>query len=624
MNNQVIKRRSSVADIKKMQNLSESKDDSEIRRNVIYAAYMCAFELQPTDLALYTCCAKSSISDKCYLTPNVFDVNTISFSDFEEISLNDEDPAAVNIAKHPSRFLMNNKLIFDAFSNKRFNYCIALKNSFLIQVINLQKSFSFIKNTSINSTQDFSDYPRDYLLLNTGFGVFLLASTIEILWILVKVYRAIQQENFLLISQYYMRLESPESDIRRAIFEEFLRSIEYMGVRTGYDFSFYDPYEDKNESVNKNLKGQLDKMQQNSPKSKRKQSENSRMSLCDESIRQAAFNGNFVRVSPEIVAEKRLSSQLNLDPKTHWLPKEKIEELPSELAEEILQKHRDSFSIDLAQMNSSDMADRLYPMLTTRSGTFSEMELSIDHDSIKKEVSEIHKTLEKASTIDMQCTQNPGPVSSILDEEKIEQLERIGTEDVHNLTALLSVNRRLSVSESFDNSFAEKSRLSRAKSLTENKSRNPFKEINDSNIKDYKETVLRKGNNQKPLAVDLDNLPTSSSSVDSFANINWESPKFSRNPDGSNQSTQSNETSQESDNSRTNKKRTSFREKVANMFKPKKSVPTELKITHLSDIKIESPDENKAPQKSDNKIQKSGKKRKTKSFRKFFSLTKTK
>ena len=90
-------------------------------------------------------------------------------------------------------------------------------------------------------------------------------------------------------------------------------------------------------------------------------------------------------------------------------------------------------------------------MLTTRSGTFSEMELSIDHDSIKKEVSEIHKTLEKASTIDMQCTQNPGPVSSILDEEKIEQLERIGTEDVHNLTALLSVNRRLSVSESFDN-----------------------------------------------------------------------------------------------------------------------------------------------------------------------------
>ena len=68
--------------------------------------------------------AKSSISDKCYLTPNVFDVNTISFSDFEEISLNDGDPAAVNIAKHPSRFLMNNKLIFDAFSNKRFNYCI--------------------------------------------------------------------------------------------------------------------------------------------------------------------------------------------------------------------------------------------------------------------------------------------------------------------------------------------------------------------------------------------------------------------------------------------------------------------------------------------------------------------
>ena len=107
--------------------------------------------------------------------------------------------------------------------------------------------------------------------------------------------------------------------------------------------------------------------------------------------------------------------------------------------------------------------------------------------------------------------------------------------------------------------------------MTENKSRNPFKEINDSNIKDYKETVLRKGNNQKPLAVDLDNLPTSSSSVDSFANINWESPKFSRNPDGSNQSTKSNETSQESDNSRTNKKRTSFREKVANMFKPKKS-----------------------------------------------------
>lgn len=290
-----------------------------------------------------------------------------------------------------------------------------------------------------------------------------------------------------------------------------------------------------------------------------------------------------------------------MDTSKTWVKKDDLEKYGPEVMEELDRKYR---SLDVSKNFSEDASSNkgLDHHLLTRCSTYSG-EDCLQSGNISKDLKRKHSLIKQASLAESEEHVDAGPQSMLLDEDHLNSLHRMATENSKNLSSILnesSVSCERSLSKAVIDWDAKNQSL-----ISQSAAQNPFNELKENHISDYKRMVTQNSvQNTKRL-----NLNPAEHSLSSTLSSDSETCH------GDNAEKAATETKVEAGAIQRNSDRSrSIRKAFGNIFKHKNE-PVELKITNLDTIDL--PSEIKTASSITNPL-----KKKRKSFKRLFSFNK--
>lgn len=595
-----------------------NEEDLPTIKDVIIAAYIVSTQLEFSDTILFQTFIKSSTSSSIwYSTPEYFDINDLKPNELLQIDTSQPDFCSGMIGQNLLRPIMQ---------NSNFTHCIALYNSYLISGPILEERMRNFKNVTLKGDNGVyemefeNNVQSNYSIINCGKGVFLLASDIKVLCLLVQLYCHLKMQNHLKVLQIQDHLEGQSEnavDFENWLavnFEQQMRLIEAHNVNVGYDFKHIDPYllhsnnseddDDRdfhasdvlNAMPNDSLFGEKD----SSAINKRKNSSSISAPLCD-------FSSEYKKVS---TLGKRFSLKHGIDTSREWVRIDELKKYGPEVMDEIKRSSAANISLPFDEKNSlmsSTLSDK--PIIA-RTPTYTG-EKCLEPQNILEDVKHKHSIMKQASIMDSDDKVTPGPQSTILASENLDMLHRVSTESAKNLSHVIN--------SSFDGTERKASRgivdwnAKRNSTLNSLSVSNPFKDITNQQVNEYLNrsttNAINDSDSSKKLNLDLnyDASVTNSSSNSDSSEADTSKGEFP---------SKFGTIDRNSTLGRKFSKRKSFKHALKRMLR-KHDTPQTVKVTNLDSIELnEDPNHENIQENSEFK-------RKKKSFKRFFSFDKS-
>ncbi|MEN2496238.1 MAG: hypothetical protein MHMPM18_000787 [Marteilia pararefringens] len=210
-----------------LSHLQDTRDNnaafSDASQAVLLAVQMCNTQLMQSDLIYFFCIAKFDDQPSFLKTPKTFnakcltaeelelkhlDVNSATNNNENENQTNIEDSSpgkliSTNIARNMAResSFLNELLVLG------FNYCIGLKNSYIITGKRLKKKIDILidlkssdfQNTSVRELLE--NNASDILIINSPAGVYLISKRFEGLSVLLQLFKSIRSSDMAIVYQ---------------------------------------------------------------------------------------------------------------------------------------------------------------------------------------------------------------------------------------------------------------------------------------------------------------------------------------------------------------------------------------------------------------------------------------
>ncbi|MES1904667.1 MAG: hypothetical protein MHPSP_000800 [Paramarteilia canceri] len=529
-------------------------------------------EVRDSESLTMKCYSRVPNSSKIWHTPFAVNINVLNYDMLE--CMDDGE----NIISSSSLFNDQNQFIYKILNNSNNLYCIYLKNSFIANKTIAEKHCASFKSITFKDALNLNDF-SGFSILNTNNGVFIFESTLPKIYAALRNFKCLLNSDFLTLNNYLSKMNDDEWFLEE--FESAVRRLEYFGIKTKFDFRYLNPYQ----TEDLNLLNTFNSDDKNNTL-------HSLNTTNDDSRKYSIDSPN--QISPDFyrkisLLDRDIVNQYGIDPNLNWITEDQLATYGSDVINALNTKYE--------ELN-----------ISKKSSLFNQKDAKITQNSngksLSHEVKEKYKILRKKSTIESESI-NPGPYSLYIDENKLNELERIATSNVHTLNSSLSefgpISERRCSKGIITQAGSNKKSNFHSQNNGYNMKSNPFKNISNKDINNYKQIVREKTMNDsmKPhlsLEIDDSDLSSQHSTVnEKTESVQEMSTKLSEHSSNDENEQKNILISKDPTNKDKETNSKSLKKSLKNIFKSRMSKTFkksgEIKISNLEDFEYCEPDD---------------------------------